>query len=119
MSEPNAVPVPSKEGEAGKPAATAAPPCVWEPKQGVVRIQTGEADRNSPLGYCEIACWQLNVRGELVLRNEDGKVLRECRLEAGQDPAQMALKLLRAWWTADRKSDFGRVLRYGSDDWMA
>jgi hypothetical protein len=25
----------------------------------------------------------------------------------------------RVWWSADRKSDFGRVLRYGSDDWMA
>jgi hypothetical protein len=31
----------------------------------------------------------------------------------------MAAKLLRAWWMADRKSDFGRVLRYQPDDWMA
>ena len=53
------------------------------------------------------------------MRNEDGAVLRECRLEGNQDPAAMALKLLRAWWTASRESDFGRVLRYSSDDWMA
>ena len=46
-------------------------------------------------------------------------MLREHRLEHGQDPGAMALKLLRAWWSADRKSDFGRVLRYQSDDWMA
>ena len=79
----------------------------------------GEPDKNSPLGYCEIGHWKLNVRGELVLRNEDGALLRECRLEGNQDPAAMAAKLLRAWWMADRKSDFGRVLRYQPDDWMA
>jgi hypothetical protein len=95
------------------------PPRVWEGKQGVVRISTGEPDKNRPLGYCEIGHWTLNARGELVVRNEDGKLLREHRLEPGQDPGAMAAKLLRAWWSADRKSDFGRVLRYGSDDWMA
>ena len=54
-----------------------------------------------------------------MLRNESGTLLREHRLEHGQDPAAVAAKLLRAWWMADRKSDFGRVLRYQSDDWMA
>jgi hypothetical protein len=29
-------------------------------------------------------------RGELVLRNEDGALLRECRVEGNQDPAAMA-----------------------------
>jgi len=76
----------------------------------VVRISTGEPDKNRPLGYCEIGHWTLNARGELVVRNEDGKLLREHRLEPGQDPGAMAAKLLRAWWSADRKSDFGRVL---------
>ena len=71
------------------------PPRVWEGKQGVVRISTGEPDKNRPLGYCEIGHWTLNARGELVVRNEDGKLLREHRLEPGQDPGAMAAKLLR------------------------
>ncbi|MFZ2142725.1 MAG: hypothetical protein WAV78_38285 [Xanthobacteraceae bacterium] len=108
-----------REGEA-KPAATAAsPPHVWEPKAGVVRIQTGQPDHASPQGYCEIARWTLNARGELVLRNEDGKLLREHRLEGDQDPADMALKLLRAW-ASERKSDYsGRRLPHPDDAWMA
>jgi hypothetical protein len=113
---------PREGGDGGEPPApkSATPPRgVFEPREGVVRISTGEPDRNSPLGYCEIGHWKLNASGELVLRNESGALLREHRLEHGQDPAAMALKLLRAWWMADRKSDFGRVLRYGSDDWMA
>ena len=99
---------------------SSAPPPVFEPREGVVRIQTGSPDHVSPQGYCEIARWQLNARGELVLRNEDGKLLREYRLEGDQDPADMALKLLRAW-ASERKSDYsGRPLSYlGGDDWMA
>jgi hypothetical protein len=96
------------------------PPPVFEPREGIVRIQTGPPDHASPQGYCEIARWTLNARGELVLRNEDGKLLREHRLESDQDPADMALKLLRAW-ASERKSDYsGRPLSYlGGDDWMA
>jgi hypothetical protein len=108
------------EPNAPKPAAAAAhPPHVWEERQGVVRIQTGPPDKNSSEGYCEVAHWKLNARGELVLRDEGGALLREHRLEPGQDPAAMALKFLRAWWSADRGSDFGRRLQYPSDDWMA
>ena len=92
---------------------------IGKEKQGIVRIQTGSPDHACPQGYCEIARWQLNARGELVLRDEGGALLREHRLEPGQDPAAMALKLLRAWWSADRGSDFGRRLQYPSDDWMA
>ena len=95
------------------------PPPVFEPREGIVRIQTGQPDKNSPVGYCEIGRWQLNARGELTLRNESGTLLREHRLEHGQDPAAMALKLLRAWWSADRNPNSGRQLRYQSDDWMA
>jgi hypothetical protein len=95
------------------------PSPVFEPREGIVRIQTGEPDRASPLGYCEIGHWKLNARGELVLRDEGGALLREHRLEPGQDPAAMALKLLRAWWSADRGFDFGRRLQYPPDDWMA
>ena len=103
-----------------KPAATTiSPPHVWEEKQGIVRIQTGSPDHACPQGYCEIGRWTLNARGELVLRDEGGALLREHRLEPGQDPAAMALKLLRAWWSSDRGSDFGRRLQYPSDDWMA
>jgi hypothetical protein len=58
------------------------PPRVWEEKQGVVRIQTGPPDKNSPLGYCEIGHWKLNVRGELILRNEDGALLRNAGSKA-------------------------------------
>ena len=96
------------------------PPPVFEPREGVVRIKTGQPEHASPQGYCEIARWTLNARGELVLRNEDGKLLREHRLESDQDPADMALKLLRAW-ASERKSDYsGRPLSYlGGDDWMA
>ena len=112
-----------REGEepnAPKPAAAAiSPPHVWEEKQGVVRIQTVPPDKNSSQGYCEIAHWKLNARGELVLRDEGGALLREHRLEPGQDPAAMALKLLRAWWSSDRGSDFGRRLEYPDDSWMA
>ena len=112
-----------REGEepnAPKPAAAAAsPPQVWEPKAGVVRIQTGEPDGASPLGYCEIGHWKLNARGELVLRDEGGALLREHRLEPGQDPAAMAAKLLRASWSESRESDFGRRLEYPDDSWMA
>jgi hypothetical protein len=110
------------EPNAPKPAATTttiSPPHVWEERQGVVRIQTGPPDKNSSQGYCEIGHWKLNARGELVLRDEGGALLREHRLEPGQDPAAMALKLLRAWWSADRGFDFGRRLQYPPDDWMA
>ena len=95
------------------------PSPVFEPREGVVRIQTGSPDHASPQGYCEIARWTLNARGELVLRNEDGKLLREYRLEGDQDPADMALKLLRAW-ASERKSDYsGRRLPHPDDAWMA
>ena len=95
------------------------PPPVFEPREGVVRIQTGPPDHASPQGSCEIARWTLNARGELVLRNEDGKLLREHRLEGDQDPADMALKLLRAW-ASERKSDYsGRRLPHPDDAWMA
>ena len=95
------------------------PPPVFEPREGIVRIQTGQPDHASPQGYCEIARWQLNARGELVLRNEDGKLLREYRLEGDQDPADMALKLLRAW-ASERRSDYsGRRLPHPDDAWMA
>ena len=108
------------EPNAPKPAAEAAsPPHVWEERQGVVRIQTGQPDHANPLGSCEVARWALDIRGWLVVRNEDGAVLRECRLEPGQDPAAMAAKLLRASWSESREADFGRRLEYPSDDWMA
>ena len=95
------------------------PPPVFEPREGIVRIQTGQPDHASPQGYCEIARWTLNARGELVLRNEDGKLLREHRLEGNQDPADMALRLLRAW-ASERKSDYsGRRLPHPDDAWMA
>jgi hypothetical protein len=95
------------------------PPPVFEPREGIVRIQTGEPNPASPLGYCEIGHWKLDNRGWLVVRNEDGAVLRECRLEPGQDPAAMAAKLLRASWSESRESDFGRRLEYPDDSWMA
>lgn len=95
------------------------PPHVWEEKAGIVRIQTGEPNPASPLGYCEIGHWKLDNRGWLVVRNEDGAVLRECRLESGQDPNAMAAKLLRASWSESREADFGRQLQYPPDDWMA
>jgi hypothetical protein len=86
---------------------------------GSISIQEGQPDHASPQGYCEIARWTLNARGELVLRNEDGKLLREYRLEGDQDPADMALKLLRAW-ASERKSDYsGRRLPHPDDAWMA
>jgi hypothetical protein len=117
---PASVPREGEEPNAPKPAAAAAsPPRVWEEKQGIVRIQTGSPDHASPQGYCEIARWTLNARGELVLRNEDGKLLREHRLDGDQDPADMALKLLRAW-ASERKSDYsGRRLPHPDDSWMA
>ena len=108
-----------REGEAKLAAAAASPPHVWEEKAGIVRIQTGEPNPASPLGYCEIGHWKLDNRGWLVVRNEDGAVLRECRLEPGQDPAAMAAKLLRASWSESRESDFGRRLEYPDDSWMA
>jgi hypothetical protein len=41
------------EPNAPKPAAAVTnPPRVWEEKQGVVRISTGEPDKNSSEGYC-------------------------------------------------------------------
>jgi hypothetical protein len=92
---------------------------VFEPREGIVRIQTGEPNHANPLGSCEVARWALDIRGWLVVRNEDGAVLRECRLEPGQDPAAMAAKLLRASWSESREADFGRRLEYPSDDWMA
>jgi hypothetical protein len=95
------------------------PPPVFEPREGIVRIQTGEPNHANPLGSCEVARWALDIRGWLVVRNEDGAVLRECRLEPGQDPAAMAAKLLRASWSESREADFGRRLEYPSDDWMA
>jgi len=107
-----------REGEAKLAAAAASPPHVWEEKAGIVRIQTDEPNPASPLGYCEIGHWKLDNRGWLVVRNEDGAVLRECRLEPGQDPAAMAAKLLRASWSESRESDFGR-LEYPDDSWMA
>jgi hypothetical protein len=107
-----------REGEAKLAAAAASPPHVWEEKAGIVRIQTGEPNPASPLGYCEIGHWKLDNRGWLVVRNEDGAVLRECRLEPGQDPAAMAAKLLRASWSESRESDFGRRLEYPDDSWM-
>ena len=51
-----------------------------------------------------------------MLRNEDGKLLREHRLEGDQDPADMALKLLRAWASERRHSG---PLSYAPGDWMA
>jgi hypothetical protein len=108
-----------REGEAKLAAAAASPPHVWEEKAGIVRIQTDEPNPASPLGYCEIGHWKLDNRGWLVVRNEDGAVLRECRLEPGQDPAAMAAKLLRASWSESRESDFGRRLEYPDDSWMA
>jgi hypothetical protein len=118
---PPAVVEPISHSAAEPPVSkSSTPPPVFEPREGVVRIQTGSPDHASPQGYCEIARWTLNARGELVLRNEDGKLLREYRLEGDQDPADMALKLLRAW-ASERKSDYsGRPLSYlGGDDWMA
>jgi hypothetical protein len=47
---------------------SSAPPPVFEPREGVVRIQTGSPDHVSPQGYCEIARWQLNARGELAAK---------------------------------------------------
>ena len=116
-----AAPATSGPREGGEPNAPkpATPPPVFEPREGVVRIQTGSPDHASPQGYCEIARWTLNARGELVLRNEDGKLLREHRLEGDQDPADMALRLLRAW-ASERKSDYsGRRLPHPDDAWMA
>jgi hypothetical protein len=118
---PPAVVEPISHSAAEPPAPKSSTPSpVFEPREGVVRIQTGSPDHASPQGCCEIARWTLNARGELVLRNEDGKLLREHRLEGDQDPADMALKLLRAW-ASERKSDYsGRPLSYlGGDDWMA
>jgi hypothetical protein len=111
-------PISHSAAELPVPKSTTPPP-VFEPREGVVRIQTGSPDHASPQGYCEIARWTLNARGELVLRNEDGKLLREYRLEGDQDPADMALKLLRAW-ASERKSDYsGRRLPHPDDAWMA
>jgi hypothetical protein len=118
---PPAVVEPISHSAAEPPVSKSSTPSpVFELREGVVRIQTGAPDRHSSEGYCEIARWTLNARGELVLRNEDGKLLREHRLEGDQDPADMALKLLRAW-ASERKSDYsGRPLSYlGGDDWMA
>jgi hypothetical protein len=103
----------------GEACCCGCPPHVWEEKAGIVRIQTDEPNPASPLGYCEIGHWKLDNRGWLVVRNEDGAVLRECRLEPGQDPAAMAAKLLRASWSESRESDFGRRLEYPDDSWMA
>ena len=117
---PPAVVEPISHSAAEPPAPkSSTPPPVFEPREGIVRIQTGSPDHASPQGYCEIARWTLNARGELVLRNEDGKLLREHRLEGDQDPADMALKLLRAW-ASERKSDYsGRRLPHPDDAWMA
>ena len=117
---PPAVVEPISHSAAEPPVSkSSTPSSVFEPREGVVRIQTGSPDHAIPQGYCEIARWTLNARGELVLRNEDGKLLREYRLEGDQDPADMALKLLRAW-ASERKSDYsGRRLPHPDDAWMA
>jgi hypothetical protein len=117
---PPAVVEPISHSAAEPPVPKSSTPSpVFEPREGIVRIQTGQPDHASPQGYCEIARWTLNARGELVLRNEDGKLLREYRLEGDQDPADMALKLLRAW-ASERKSDYsGRRLPHPDDAWMA